>query len=322
MDHKHSTRRTALLLLLLFIANALLALSTYPLLFDYHRSRTAPPDWIGVLRMGAFAGQLFTVSLVGAMAEKRRWAMWLSVLPFAWILTLGILPDVDHNWIRLLVFLIDQFQNVPLVTVQLLVLFFAHLMAPLCMILAGILLLSVICWPVKVFCGWRLIDRDYSDPCANRRVSTWQLMLWIGLWGALFCIYTQVREYFGTNWVVAALISVPAVLIVGIPVAMLCAGPRIRWYTWLAIPVYVLGLSYAESELTYLVASVSAPGSAGIPLVYPLFFNGTVAVVVGGNLLIMREFGLRLHTPLRNVAKPPPARAATDSSADLPGTVP
>ena len=312
MARFHSTRRTTLLLLVLFVANFLLILAQYAVLYGYHRSitnvRLAPPDWIGVVRYGTFAGQLFALSLVGALAYERRWIMWLSVLPFALLLNFAVMPDADRNWLRMLWYILDEFdRHAPYMSRQLLVLFYANLMAPLFMLLGGILVFSVLCWPVKVFFGWRLV-RGTESPLVAGRVSTWQLMLWIGLWSALFFIYTQVRDFFGTDWLAAAGTAIPALVVCGFPVAWWCSGPRIRWYAWLAIPAYVLALSYGESELSHLISSVTPRGGGGIPLVYPLFLNATVAVVAAANLLIMRAFGVRLHMPLRR-----PRKAAVES---------
>jgi hypothetical protein len=310
MAHPPFTRRTALLLVVLFGANFLVILAQYAVLFVHHRSittvRVPPPDWIGVVRYGTYAGQLFTLSLVGGMATGHRWIMWLCVLPFALLLNLLVMPEADRRWSGMLWYILEHFdRHTAYMSEQLLVLFYVNLMAPLFMLIGGILVLSVLCWPMKVFLGWRLVGGTENPPVVGR-VSTWQMMLWIGLWSALFFISTQARDYYGTQWPSAAGFAVPVVLLVGFPVAVACSGQRIRWFVWLAILAYVLVLSYAESELSYLVASISPPGSAGIPLVYPLFLNGTIAAVVAANLLILRACGLRLHMPFRT----PPRLAA------------
>ena len=77
MDQVNPPPKTVLLLLVLFATNALLVLATYPFLFAYYPS---PPGWIYVVRAGIFAGQLFTLSLVGALAQTRRWLMWLTIV--------------------------------------------------------------------------------------------------------------------------------------------------------------------------------------------------------------------------------------------------
>jgi hypothetical protein len=170
------------------------------------------------------------------------------------------------------------------------------------MMLAGILLLSVICWPVKVLFGWRINGGECAEPRPHR-VSTSQLILWVGLWSTLFFTYTQARQIYGTNWLAAAWITVPAVLIVGFPVAILCAAPQIRWYSWLAVVAYVPLLSYSECEMHHLTARLTPRGGAGIPLLYALCFNAAIATVVAANLIIMRAFGLRLHIPFRRSTK-------------------
>jgi len=307
MDQVNPPPKTVLLLLVLFATNALLVLATYPFLFAYYPS---PPGWIYVVRAGIFAGQLFTLSLVGALAQTRRWLMWLLLLPFALILTLGFLPEADPNF-WLLGQLPDEFNDLPSICGRLLLLVLANFHAPMCMMLAGILLMSVIFWPAKVFFGWQLIGRGRGEFKA-KRVSTLQLLLWIGLWSALFFIYTQVRMFYGTEWVVWASIAVPIVLIGALPVAICCACTQSRWYFYLAVPVYVLALSYGESELSYFIASLTPRGGTGITIVYPLCLNSTIASVVAGNLMIMRAFGLRLHTPFRRSTK-----AAADTVAGV-----
>ena len=293
--------RTAALLLTLFGVNGLLVLAEYGVLYGYHLSittvRVPPPDWIGIVRYGVFAGQLFTLSLLGALAQERRWAMWLSLLPFFALLTLAIMPDADRNWLRMLWYILDRFdRHVPYMCAQLSVLFFEHSIVPLCMLMAGILLLSVLCWPLKVYLGWGLAGRG-SATADGGRVSTWQLMLWLGLWSVLFFIYTVVREFYGTEWLITAWLALSLVLVVGFPVALWCSGDRIRWYSWLAIPAYVLTLSYAESELSFLVASLNR-GQTGIPISYVLCINASLAAVAAENLMVVRAFGIRLVMPL------------------------
>jgi hypothetical protein len=129
-------------------------------------------------------------------------------------------------------------------------------------------------------------------------------MLWVGLWGALFFIFTQVREFYGTDWLAAAVIWIPALVVCGFPVAWWWSGLGIRWYGWLAVFAWVLILSYGESELSFFISSLN-PGQTGFPISYVLCFNATLAAVVTGNLMIMRAFGFRLIMPLwRPITKP------------------
>lgn len=302
----------------LFLVNALLIFAIYSILFYYFRLlgslRFAFPEWVLVVLFAVFAGQLLVLSLVGALDDKRRWAMWLSVLPFIPLLTLGILPYADRNWLRYLFYGWGESADVPYTLGQLWILFYANLVAPVYMALGGVLLLSVICWPLKVFLGWGIVGQSGPEK-ARRRVSTLELILWLGLWSVLFFIVTLVRDAFGTGWFVAALIAVPVVLLAGLPVALACSG-SLRWYVWLALPAYVLALSYGEAELSHLIAGLTPQGGAGMPLVYPLCFNATLASVVSVNLLVMRAFGLRLHAPLRYPGRQSEAASAVEGLSD------
>lgn len=230
--------KAAMAVVVLFLVNSLLVLAEYSVLYFYFRSlgslRFAFPEWVTVVRFGVLAGQLLVLSLVGALAQKRRWAMWLAVLPFIPLLTLGMLPDADRTWLHYLFFLPEESADVPFILGQLWILFYSNLVAPVYLSLGGVLLLSVICWPLKVLLGWGIVGPSGLEN-QSRRVSTWQLMLWLGLWSVLFFILTLVRDAFGTGWFVAALIAVPVVLLAGLPVALGCSG-SLRWYVWLAMP--------------------------------------------------------------------------------------
>ena len=258
-------------------------------------SGTAPPwHWTFLLAAavtsGIFAGQLLMLCLVGALVEKRRWSMWLAVMPFAMLLSLAFLAFQMGPGIPFFI----GFRNTG-GALEMIFLFTTVVPSTLCY--GGVLLASVLLWPLKVFSGWRAAWLDEPDG-SIRKAPISHLMIWVGLWGALFLLATTLSEDFGTGAVIAGGIGLAIILVCGFPVTLLLSGGRSTLPRGIAVLVFILLLSFVESELVYWVAQ--PPGLTSLTRVFPivLAFNGSLAGTIALNCLLMSRRGLSLHMPL------------------------
>jgi hypothetical protein len=272
------------------VGELLLSAALVALLF----SGTASPwHWTFLLAAavtsGIFAGQLLMLCLVGALVEKRRWSMWLAVMPFAMLLSVAFLAFQMGSGIMLFASFRDSGG-----ALEMIILFAAVVPSTLCY--GGVLLASVLLWPLKVFAGWRAVWLDEPDG-SIRTAPISHLMIWVGLWGALFLLATTLSEGFGTVAVIAGVMGLAIILVGGFPVTLLLSGGR-----WTpprhAVLVFIMLLSLVESELVYWIAQ--PPGLTSITRVLPivLAFNGSLAGTIAYNCLLMSRRGLRLHMPL------------------------
>jgi hypothetical protein len=252
-----------------------------------------PGQWayllVAAITYGLFAGQLLTLCLVGSLVEKARWSMWLAVMPFALLLSVACLAFQIGPGIEFFVF--GDIGG----ALAMIILFAAVVPTALCY--GGVLLASVLLWPLKVFSGWRAAWQDEPDRSIGKAPIS-HLMVWVGLWGAFFLLATTFSEGFGTAAVTAGTIGLAVILVGGLPVTLLLSGSRWTKPRGIAVLVFVLLLSFVESELVYWI--VRPPGLTSIARVLPfvLAFNGSLAGTIALNFFLLRHRGLRIHMPL------------------------
>lgn len=258
-------------------------------------SGTAPPGhWTfllaGAVHSGVFAGQLLMLCLVGALVEKTRWSMWLAVMPFALLLSVAFLAFQIGPGVYFFARMRD-----PGGALEMIVLLAA--VVPLTICYGGVLLASVLLWPLKVFSGWRAAWLDEPDGSVGQAPIS-HLMIWVGLWGSLFLLATTLAEGFGTVAVIAGVVGLAVILVAGFPVTLLLSGGRWTRLQGTAVVVFILLLSFVESELVYWIAQ--PPGLTSIARVLPivLAFNASLAGAIALNCLLMSRRGLRLRMPL------------------------
>lgn len=266
-------------------------------------SGTTPPwHWTfllsGAVTSGIFAGQLLMLCLVGALVEKTRWRMWLAVMPFAMLLSVAFLAFQMGPGIML----IASFRDLG-GALEMIILFAAVVPSTLCY--GGVLLASLLLWPLKLFSGWRAAWLDEPGN-SIRKAPISHLMIWVGLWGAFFLLATTLSEGFGAVAVIAGIIGLAVILVGGFPVALLLSGGRWTPPRAIAVLVFLLLFSLVESELAFWIAQ--PPGLTSITRVLPIVlgFNGSLAGTIGLNFHLMSRRGLTLHMPLPwRIAKGP-----------------
>jgi hypothetical protein len=252
-----------------------------------------------------FFGQSFVLALICALANRSRSALWLLSIPFAVLFAIGFLADeVSGSLLRLFAYRWSTGGRTVLVILV------YGLPLPLILTYFTMLVLSVALWPLKVFLGWH-VAWDDDRPTVVRHASVLSLMMWVGLWAALLFLITRSVERFGASGVMAVLIGGSAVLLAGIPLACLF-NRRGRWFvTFGATILFIAGLSYAESELTFWFDKLTANSGAWIPLGPVLCFNAALGSTVGLNCLVICWMGARMHMPLW---RPKPQSVAANSA--------
>ncbi|HUE69537.1 MAG TPA: hypothetical protein VMP01_01505 [Pirellulaceae bacterium] len=256
---------------------------------------TVPPGhWTfllaGAVHSGVFAGQLLMLCLVGALVEKARWSMWLAVMPFALLLSVAFLAFQMGPGVYFFARMRDLGGALEMIVLLAAV-------VPLTICYGGVLLLSILLWPLKVFSGWRAAWLDEpGDPVGKAPIS--HLMIWVGLWGALFLLATTLSEGFGSVAAIAGSLGLVLILVTGLPVALLLSSGRGTLWQCTAAASFILLLSFVESELVYWIAQ--PPGLTSLTRVLPivLAFNASLAGTIALNCHLMRRRGLRLHMPL------------------------
>jgi len=273
------------------VAELILSVGLAALVFS---GTARPGHWAFLLAAaitsGLFAGQLLMLCLVGGLVENARWRMWVAVMPFALLLSVAFLAFQVGPGIEFFA----HFRDIG-GALEMIILFAAVVPTALCY--GGVLLASVVLWPLKVFCGWRAAWQDEPDRSIGK-VPISHLMMWVGLWGAFFLLATTLSEGFGTVAVIAGVIGFAIILVGGFPVTLLLSGGRWTPPRGIAILVFILLLSFVESELVYWI--VQPPGLSSIARILPmvLAFNGSLAGTIALNCLLLRHRGLRLHMPL------------------------
>lgn len=269
----------------------ILSLGLAALLF----SGAAPPGhWIfllaGAVTSGIFAGQLVMLYLAGALVEKARWGMWLAVMPFALLLSVAFLAFQIGPGVYFFARMRDPGGALEMM-------FLLAAVVPMTLCYGGVLLASVVLWPLKVFSGWRAAWLDEPAASAGKAPIS-HLMMWVGLWGALFLLATTLAEGFGAIAVISGGIGLVLVLLAGFPVALLLSGDRSTSLQSSAVVAFIILLLFVESALIYWIAR--PPGLTSMTRVLPIVFvfNASLAGVVALNSILLRRRGLRLHTPL------------------------
>jgi hypothetical protein len=272
------------------IAELMLSVGLAALVFS---GAAQPGHWTfrlaAAVTSGIFAGQLLMLCLVGGLVENARWRMWLAVMPFAILLSVALLAfQIGPG-----VLLFARFD--PGGALEMIILFAAVVPTALCY--GGVLLASVLLWPLKVFSGWRAAWLDEPDGSVGKAPIS-HLMIWVGLWGALFLLATTLSEGFGTVAVIAGVIGLAVILVGGFPATLILGGGQWTPPRGIAVLVFILLLSFVESELVYWI--VQPPGLTSITRVLPivLAFNGSLAGSIALNSHLMSRRGLRLHMPL------------------------
>jgi hypothetical protein len=210
--------------------------------------------------------------------------MWLAVMPFALLLSIAFLAFQIGPGIEYFARLRDMGG-----ALEMIFLFAAVVPTALCY--GGVLLLSILLWPLKVFSGWRAGWSDDVDRSV-RKVPISHLMMWVGLWGALFLLTTTLAEGFGAGTLAAGFLGLLLILVSGFPVAHLLSGDRWTVLQLAVVAAFILLLSFVESGLIYGFALISRA------LVIVLAFNASLAGVIALNCVLMSRRGLRLHMPL------------------------
>ncbi|HUE69538.1 MAG TPA: hypothetical protein VMP01_01510 [Pirellulaceae bacterium] len=301
MARRWYENRVFRLLVTLFLANAVVVVGELLLVFGLlalSMSRRGPPAlWMELIpttvTFGSFAGQLLMLSLVGALVEKARWSAWLAILPFAMVLAVGFVAFQ----VGPALFNVARTHNVDELRV-LSVMIVVGSSLPIILCYGGVLLASVLLWPLKVLAGWRAAWHD--DPIVSiRSAPISHLMLWIGLWAALFLLATSLAERFGEDGIFVALVGSALILFTGLPVAILLSGQEWTWLRWSVTVAYILLLSWGESELIYWLLKPAGFTTVSRVLMVVLGFNAPLAAVIAMNCLMLRGVGLRLNMPLR-----------------------
>ena len=294
MSENWSSRKILWLVATACVVNLLIVLvEHFVILLPYRgvgRLVIPPAEWKFCVIAGVFAGQMMAMSVVGALVERRRWQMWLVATPMGALLSAGWFLMESWNYLI-------RFHPSRAGFLKLFAMYLEGLYLPTAFFLGGILVLSLLLWPFKVYCGWRITDGSAPfTPVRHISIST--LMLWVALWAALFFLLTQLASQFGPAPVVPAVIGVVALLLGAMP--SLYAANRRKWvFISLLISISATALiSYAESESLFVISKVFGNGGSAIPLPPILTFNFSLALSVAINCLLLRIFGLRLHIPL------------------------
>jgi hypothetical protein len=300
MTRRWYENRVFRLLATLFLANGVVVVGELLVvlgLLALSMSRRGPPTlWMQIIptiaTFGSVASQLLMLSLVGALIEKARWNVWLAILPFAILLAVGFVAfEVGPA-----LFNVARTQNVDDLRV-LSVMIVVGSSLPIILCYGSVLLASVVLWPLKVMAAWRAAWDD--DPTVSiRSAPISHLMLWVGLWAALFLLATSLAERFGEDGIFTALVGLGVILSTGLPVALFMSGSKRTWLRWSAVVAFILLPSWGESELVYWV--LKPPGFTTVARLFTVIlgFNAPLAGVIAMNSVLLKGLGLRLHMPL------------------------
>ncbi|MCE9524550.1 MAG: hypothetical protein K8R36_00680 [Planctomycetales bacterium] len=173
--------------------------------------------------------------------------------------------------------------------------------------LGTVLTIHTLLCPVRALLGWQ-VQWAGAEPARRERLLTlWHLVAWVVL--IAFLLVAAGSSMNAGMLTVMVLLGEFAALLAGLPVLILTTR-RKRLPFWIpGVLAGLVGLSWAESELTFLFTKVTGSGT-GIPLWYVAIWNGAVAGTVLLAIFLLRWAGLEFHLPISR--REAALRAATD----------
>lgn len=275
------------------------------------RSRGNPFfDWrfLGVLAI-TFS-QLLMLAVVSALWDFKRSIRWLLILAIllaesVLLSLLLVITGPNFHISQLGTIFSPQGRAAPLMTVVL----------TLTIGVASVLFLHVLLWPVRNMLGWRVRWMGETILTVKPQFTLWHLLVWTALIAVLLSLGRTLAEFdswagmttFLLLWGIAALLA-------GFP-ALLVATRRRRFLLWLAsVAAWIVLLSLAESELTFLLTKASGTGS-WLPTWLMMLCNGIVAIAVLLHVLLLRWLGIAFDLRLPFVKTDIEQRRDSDNTA-------
>lgn len=268
------------------------------------RSRIINPffEWriLGVL--AATFSQLLMLAVITALWDFKRSFRWVLILAIllaeSLLLPLQMVfarPNFDVSQVGFL-FSLNALTN-----------FSLKLGLLLSIGVAAVLVLHILLWPVRNMLGWRIHWAGEPLPPIKPQFTLWHLFVWTALIGTLLSLGRTLVEFdswkgittFLLLWGIAALLA-------GFP-AIVVASRRKRLLLWLAAGIaWLVSLSLAESELTFMLMKTSGAGT-GLPLWLMMLCNGIVAAAVLLHVLMLRWMGMvfDLRLPFAKIGTEP-----------------
>jgi hypothetical protein len=244
-------------------------------------------DWHSLGVVAVTFSQLLMLAVVTALWDFQRSIRWFLILAILLAQTVLLSP--------LMVITTPGFHISQLETIfapQVLVGLAAILGVILTIGVASVLFLHVLLWPVRNMLGWRVHWVGETIPPVKPQFTLWHLFVWTALIGALLSLGRTLAEF--NSWAgmtTFLLLWAFAALLAGFP-AFIVATRRRGMLLWLAASiVWLVTLSFAESELTFILTRTSGARS-WLPLWLLLICNGIVAIAVVLHVLLLRWLGM------------------------------
>ena len=251
------------------------------------RSRVNPFfDWRILGALAVTFSQLLMLAVITALWEFKRSIRWLLIIVILLAEAVLLPPLLDLTRPN---FQISQWGFI--FSLQFLTTWALVLGLILTVGVASVLLLHVLLWPARNMLGWRVHWGGETIPPVKPQFTLWHLLVWTALIGALLSLGRTLAAFeswkgmttFLLLWGVAALLA-------GFP-AIVVATRRRRMLLWLAAGIAGVSLlSFAESELTFLLTKSSGTGT-WLPLWLMVLCNGIVAIAVLLHVLLLRWRG-------------------------------
>ena len=163
---------------------------------------------------------------------------------------------------------------------------------------ATVLSLHVLLWPLHNMLGWRVHWSGEPAAPSKPQFTLWQLLVWTALIAVLLALGRTLAEFeswagittFVLLWGLAALLT-------GFP-TLVAATRSKRFFYWLVgLTTWLVFLSWAESELTFVLTKISGNGS-WLPLWFMLICNWISAIAILLHVLLLRWLGMRFNMRL------------------------
>lgn len=251
--------------------------------------------WLIALTAATFVG-LLLFAAVTALMDMQQWVRWLvvsAVLSAECLLLTAaeLVGFADYRWANV----------IRLVSWQ------GSLPMQLFIGLGTVLAIHTLLWPVRALLGWQVQWAGEESAQRERLLTLWHLVAWVVL--IAFLLVAAGSSMNAGMLTIMVLLGEFAALLAGLPVLIL-ATRRKRLPFWIpGVLAGLIGLSWAESELTFLFTKVTGSGT-GIPLPYVAIWNGAVAGTVLLAIFLLRWAGLEFHLPISR--REAALRAATD----------
>jgi|GEM_PF-1257349 hypothetical protein len=239
--------------------------------------------WPIALTAATFVGLLLfaAVTALMDMRQRVRWLVVFAVLSAqCLLLTTGeLVASADYRWANV-IRLISWQGSLPM---------------QLFIGLGTVLAIHTLLWPVRALLGWQ-VQWAGAEPARRERLLTlWHLVAWVVL--IAFLLVAAGSSMNAGMLTIMVLLGEFAALLAGLPVLILATRHKHLPFWIPGVLAGFVGLSWAESELTFLFTRVTGSGT-GIPLWYVAIWNGTVAGTVLLAIFLLRWAGLEFHLPI------------------------